>query len=109
MPLSALLKSAAGTCPFCNQKAGILSREHPNCRRTHQAGWNEMVSLAASAAASHTFEEKSLRLNLAEIAGRSYGDGTTVIQVLEEGLKQGIAQLHAAGTRDIQKAWQECS
>ena len=28
MPLSNLLKSAAGTCPFCNQKAGILSREH---------------------------------------------------------------------------------
>ena len=29
MPLSNLLKSAAGTCPFCHQRAGILSREHP--------------------------------------------------------------------------------
>ena len=29
MPLSNLLKSAAGTCPFCRQKAGILPREHP--------------------------------------------------------------------------------
>ena len=27
MPLSNLFSSAAGTCPFCNQKAGILSRE----------------------------------------------------------------------------------
>ena len=62
MPLSNLLKSAAGTCPFCNQKAGILSREHPEYRRTHQAGWNEMVQLAAQAAASRTFDEKSLRL-----------------------------------------------
>ena len=35
MPLSNLLKSAADTCPFCHQKAGILSREHPECRRTH--------------------------------------------------------------------------
>ena len=35
-----------GTCTFCNQKAGILSREHPECRRTFQAGWNEMVRLA---------------------------------------------------------------
>ena len=43
MPLSNLLKSAAGTCPFCNQKAGILPREHPECRRVHQAGWHEMV------------------------------------------------------------------
>ena len=47
MPLSNLLKSAAGTCPFCNQKAGIISHEHPECRRTHQAGWNEMVKPAA--------------------------------------------------------------
>ena len=46
MPLSNLLKSAAGTCPFCHQKAGILSREHSQCRRTYQAGWNEMVRLA---------------------------------------------------------------
>ena len=106
MPLSNLLKS---TCPFCNQKAGILSREHQGCRRAHRAGWNEMVQLAAHAAGSHAFNEKSLLLTLVEIAGRSYGDGTTVIQVLEEGLKRGIAQLHAAGTRDIQRAWQEGS
>ena len=59
MPLSNLLKSAAGTCPFCNQKAGILSREHPDCRRTHQAGWNEMVRLAAHAARSHEFNPNS--------------------------------------------------
>ena len=71
MPLSNLLKSAAGTCPFCNQKAGILSREHPECRRTHQAGWNETVSLAAQAMASRDFDEKSLRLNLAEIASQT--------------------------------------
>ena len=32
MLLVNLLKSAAGTCPFCSQKAGILSREHPDCR-----------------------------------------------------------------------------
>ena len=41
MPLSDLLKSA-GTCPFCRQKADIISCEHP-----HQAEWNEMVNLAA--------------------------------------------------------------
>ena len=64
MPLSNFLKSAASTCPFCNQKAG----EHPECRRTYQAGWNEMVNIPAQASASHTFDEKSLRLSLAEIA-----------------------------------------
>ena len=48
---------------------------------THQAGWNEMVSLAAQAMASRDFDEKSLRLNLAEIARRSYGDGATANRV----------------------------
>ena len=97
MPLFAFLKSAAGTCPFCNQKAGILSREHPECRRAHQAGWDEMVQLAAQAAASRTFDEKTLRLSLAEIARRSYGDGTTVNQALEQGWKQGVSHAMADG------------
>ena len=45
MPLSTILKSAAGTGPFYRQKAGILSREHLQCRQTHQASWQEMVQL----------------------------------------------------------------
>ena len=97
MPLSNLLKSAAGTCPHCGQKAGILSREHPECRRTHQAGWNEMLNLAAQAAASRTFDEKSLRLSLAEIARRSYGDDDTISQALEAGWKQGVDHSMADG------------
>ena len=56
MPLSSLLKSAAGTCPFCNQKAGILSREHAECRRTYQGEWNETVHLTAFGADSQRSE-----------------------------------------------------
>ena len=61
MPLSSLLKSAAGTCPFCNHKAGILSREHPECRR---AGWHEMVQLAAQAAGFPTIQQVQTHLDL---------------------------------------------
>ena len=68
MPLSNLFRSAAGTCPFCHQRAGILSREHQGCRRTYQAGWNEMVHLAADVARSHEFHANSLQVSLAEIA-----------------------------------------
>ena len=88
MPLSNPLKSAAGTSPFCHQKSGIPSREHPECRRTSQAGWNEMVELAAHAARSHEFHPNSLRVSLAEIARRSYGDASTVNQALEEGWRR---------------------
>ena len=88
MPLSSLLKSVAGTCPFRNQKAGILSREHPQCRRTCQAGWNEMVRLASGAARSHDFHANSLRISLTEIARRSFADGSTVNQALEEGWRR---------------------
>ena len=90
VPLSNLLKSAAGTCPFCNQRAGIISREHQGCSRTYQAGWNEMIHLAAHAVRSHEFHSNSLQVALTEIAGWSYGDASTVARALEEGWKQGI-------------------
>ena len=92
MPLSNLLKSAAGTCRFCRQQAGILSREHPQCRRTHQAGWNEMVRLTAEAARSHEFNPNSLLVSLAEIARRSYGDASTVARALEEGWRRAESE-----------------
>ena len=46
-----------------------------------------MVRLAASAAASHTFDEKTLRISLAEIARRSYGDGATINQDRQKTLR----------------------
>ena len=97
MPLSALLKSAAGTCPFCHQRAGILSREHPECRRAHQAGWHEMVQFAAQAAGSPHFDESHLRLTLSAVAKISYGNEDTVNQALEEGWKLGVDHSMADG------------
>ena len=97
MPLPNLLKSAAGTCPFCHQKAGIISREHPECRRTHQAGWQEMVQLAAQAAGSPDFDENQLRLTMAAVAQRSYWDGDTVNQALKTGWKLGVNHSMADG------------
>ena len=98
MPLSNLLKSAAGTCPFCRQKVGIMSREHPECHKTFQAGWNEMVGLAADAARSHEFHANSLQVSLAEITRRSYGDGSTVNQALEEGWRRAFRCAAADGS-----------
>ena len=94
MPLSNLLKSAAGPCRFCGQKAGVLSRSHSQCRRTQGAGFQEMVAVAAR---THRFDEKALRLSLTEIARRSFGDGATVNQALEEGWKLGVAHSMADG------------
>ena len=98
MPLSNLLKSATGTCPFCRQKAGIIAREHPQCRRTFQAGWNEMVRLASDAAKSHEFHPNSLRVSLAEIARRSYGDASIVARALEEGWRRAVRCAAADGS-----------
>ena len=98
MPLSNLLKSAAGTCPFCNQKAGILNRSHTECRRAHRAGWHEMVQLAAHAAGSHEFNPNSLQVTLTEIARRSFGDASTVVQALEEGWRRAVRKAAADGS-----------
>ena len=97
MPFSNILKSASGTCPFCHQKAGIISREHQGCRRTFQAGWHEMVQLAADAAGSRDFDEGHLRLTLSAVAKISYGNEDTVNQALEEGWKLGVDHSMADG------------
>ena len=56
-----------------------------------------MVELVADAVRFHAIHEKSLRLTLADIAKRSYGDGAIVNQALEEGWKQGMAHSMADG------------
>ena len=61
MPLTNLLRTAAGTCRYCGERAGLLTRDHPECRRTFDAGWNRMVGLAAEAAKTHQFNNNSLR------------------------------------------------
>ena len=98
MPLSNLLKSAAGTCRFCRQQTGIISRAHPGCRRTYQAGWNEMVELATHAAKSHEFHANSLQVALTEIARWSYGDASTVARSLEEGWGRAVRKAAADGS-----------
>ena len=83
------------TCQYCGNKAGVLARDHPECRRILDAGWNRMVELAANAARTHAFDEKNLRISMAEIARSSYGDGATVNEALEESWKRGVAHTMA--------------
>ncbi len=97
MPLSNLLRPAAGTCRYCGNKAGGLTRDHPDCKAAHQSGWHRMVELAADAARFHAFDEKTLRLSLAEIARSTHGNGTTVNEALEEGWKRGVSHAMADG------------
>ena len=97
MPLSNLLKSAAGTCRHCHRKAGVIARAHRDCQATFDAGWTQMVAIAAEAARTHVFDEKTLRLTLAEIARQSYGDGVTVNGALKEGWNQGVTGTMADG------------
>lgn len=64
MPLSNFLKFATGTCRYCGNKAEILARDHPGCRRAHQTGWNEMLGLAAGADRTHKFDETTLPFSI---------------------------------------------
>ena len=38
MPLSNLTRSAADTYRYCDNKTGVLTRDHPDYRRTFNAG-----------------------------------------------------------------------
>ena len=54
---------------------GLFEKSHSECSRTHQAGWQEMVSLATQAARSYEFSEFALRKSPSTIADRSYAKG----------------------------------
>ena len=102
MPITKVIDSLTSTCRYCSRKAGVFQRDHPECRQTHQAGWQEMVQLAAQAASAHTFNEAALRQTLGAIANRSRATGKDIDRALEEGFRQGVAQAMADGiiTRD---------
>ena len=72
------MRSAAETCRYCGNKAGLIAREHPQCRQTHDAGFQEMVNLSAEAAGSRDFDESHLQLTLSAVAKVSYGNEDTV-------------------------------
>ncbi len=78
MPLAQLLQSLRGQCKYCGKQVGLFERRHSECQQAYQAGWKEMVSLAAQAATNHTFNEHALRRSLSAIAHRSYASGREV-------------------------------
>ena len=85
------------TCRRYGQRTGLLTRTHPECELTFDIDWQEMVQLAAQTAGSADFDENQLRLTMAEIAQRSYGNGDTVNQALEAGWKLGVDHSMADG------------
>ena len=92
MPLSNFIQSLSGTCRYCGQNAGFLRKQHGQCRDLHASGYQEMVQLAAQAAAAHTFNEVALRQPLQAIAQRCYATDLDMEQALEEGFARGVAQ-----------------
>ena len=92
MPLTKFIQSLKGTRRHCGQPAGLFQYRHSQCRQTHTAGIQEMVQLAAQAAAAHTFNEAALRQFLQAIAQRCYATDLDMEQALEEGFARGVAQ-----------------
>ena len=65
MPFSSILKSVTGTCRYCRRKASIIARAHWDCQENFQTGWTEMLAIAAGAARTYQFDERTLRLTVA--------------------------------------------
>ena len=97
MPLTKFIQSLKGSCRHCGQPAGLFQYRHSQCRQTHTAGIQEMVQLAAQAAAAHTFNEAALRQTLSDIAQCSRATGEDIDRVLEEGFQQGVTQAMSDG------------
>ena len=74
-----------GDCQHCGEKAGLFRSAHGECRSVHNAGWDEMVAVAARAAESPGFSQTQLRLDLLAIAQRSFYDGEGINAAIAEG------------------------
>ena len=79
-----------GDCRHCGNKAGFLRRVHRECEDIRDRGWEEMVAAAAQAAGSFSFSHTQLRLDLLEIAKRSYYDGEGINAAISEGWHRAI-------------------
>ena len=84
MPLNKILQSLKGQCRYSGQQTGLIQRDYPQCWQTYQAGFQEMIQLAAHAATNHTFSEDTFRQSLRAIAQRSRATGEDIDRALEE-------------------------
>ena len=97
IPLNKILQFLSGNCRHCGRQTGLIQRDHPECRQTHQASIQEMTKLAAQAATAHTFNETALRQTLSAIAQRSRATDQDIDRALEDGFRQGVAQAMSDG------------
>ena len=91
-----------GICRYCQQPAGFLHWQHPQCRDIHTQGLREMTELAARAASGDAFSLAALRQSLQDIAERSHASSQDIGQALSEGFAQSVAHALQDGimTRD---------
>ena len=86
-----------GTCRYCNQSAGFLRKQHPQCRDLHAEGIREMVQLAAQAAGTASFNETALRNTLQAIASRARATEDDISQAIADGWVQGVSHALSDG------------
>ena len=98
MPITKFLQSLNGTCRHCGHKTGLLQRDHPQCRQTHQSGIQEMTQLAAQAAGTSSFNETALRSTLQAIATRARATPEDISQAIADGWAQGVKHAMQDGT-----------
>jgi hypothetical protein len=83
-------------CQYCGQKAGFLRSVHPACRQQHDAGWSEMVELAAKVAETGN-EVDSLEPRLTQVASASYVPEGQIRGALVSGWERAVDRVLASG------------
>ena len=73
-----------GNCKHCGNGAGFLRGVHGECQSAYEQGWGEMVAIAAEAAEDPQFSHAQLRLDLMDIAKRSFFDGEGINAAITE-------------------------
>lgn len=80
-----------GRCRFCGDDAGLLRREHRECRSAHAQGRKRVVRLVQQADWSEQ-EVGRLRQEIRQIAGRSYIPAGDLRTLVVEGWAEAVEQ-----------------
>ncbi len=79
-----------GNCKHCGNGAGFLRGVNGECLVAYEQGWGEMVTIAAEAAEDPQFSHAQLRLDLMDVAKRSFFDGEGINAAIAEGWHRAV-------------------
>lgn len=81
-----------GRCIYCGENAGLLRSVHLTCLEKHEAGWQQMVSVATQAAMGASGDLEGLTSDLEKLAKSNYVPTSNISAALVEAWEKAVIE-----------------